>query len=590
VHVDLTDSGLRTLPNRQVTRSEYARVVGSLAEAGARAQLFDFIFASRAGADEDAALVRAAGAAGHVYMGTVFYAAPVPAVDSAVAPENAQDVNRAGWDVTVNGRADAIPPAFDPVSNFSELGMAVRGIGFLNLEADVDGVFRRVPLLVRYGTRFFPSLPLRAACDLLHVGPSDVVVTPGRTIRLRQAQIAGNVRADVDIPIDDAGNYRVNFAGPWEAFPHQSFITAWTAARDPVAMVNLSEALGGRPVVVADISTGKSDAGPVPTDGRYPLAGVHATVLDNILQRRFVRDAGAGEMLAVEGVFIIAVTLVAGRLSSGKVAIASALLASVYGATAVAVFFQAHVILGLVRPLLMIGLATFAIVAYRFVNEEKARAVLRESFAAYFPPGIVDRIVREPALVTASGRRKELTILFSDIKNFTTRCQTMTPDEIREFLNGYFGQMIEIVFEHGGTVDKFIGDGLMVFFGDPEDQPDHAARAVRSALAMQRRVRLLSEAAEQAGKPAIAIRIGISTGVVTVGNMGSARRLSYTVLGADVNLAQRLESNAVPGGILISARTHDLLPEVRARVRMLQVKGLDRPVEAYDVEMEDRSG
>jgi adenylate cyclase len=594
VHVDLTDSALRKLPGRQVSRSHYARVIDGLAEAGTRAQLFDFIFASRAAsadgaeglAREDRDLVVAVAGAGSVYLGTVFYPQPHARGAGEPVPENKAEIEAAAWDVQINGDADAVPEGFDPLLSFSEVGRVARGTGFLNLVADRDGVFRRVPLLVRFKGRFFPSLPLRAACDILGVVPAQVVVTPGISIRLIGARPAADASPrDVIIPVDADGSYRINFAGPWEAFPHVSFIDVWHLAANPVAILKtLAPLLENRPVVIADVSTGKSDAGPVPTDARYPLPGVHATVLDNILSGSFVRDVRRGEMFAVEILLIMAVTLMAGRLSSGRVAAASALLAVVYVSTAVVIFLQAHVILMLVRPLLMVGLATFAIVAYRFVNEEKARAVLRESFAAYFPPAIVDRIVSDPALVTASGRRKELTVLFSDICGFTTRCQSMSPDEIREFLNEYFGQMIEIVFEYGGTLDKLIGDGLMVFFGDPEDQPDHAERAVRCAAAMQRRVRVMSADAERARRPRIEIRIGISTGVVTVGNMGSARRLSYTVLGGDVNLAQRLESNAAPGGILLSRRTHALLTgPVPATLRTLQIKGLEEPIAAYEI-------
>jgi adenylate cyclase len=571
VHVDVTDSGLRALPNRQVARSEYAQVIGRLADAGATALLFDFIFASRSGAAEDDALVEAVQRAGNVYFGTVYYTAPIGGGQSPAA--GAADPALARWQVRVEGPAETLPRGFEVVSNFPELERAARGVGFLNLEADVDGVFRRIPLLVRHGDTFLPGLALRAACDLLKVAPSDVVVTPGDSIRLR----------DIVIPIDRNGNYRVNFAGPWEAFPHQNFVT-WAEARDPFAMVNLSGAIEGKPAIVADISTGRSDVGPVPTDSRYPLAGVHATVLDNILRARFVRDARPGEILAIELLLFVAITLVASRLGSWRVAAAAGLVAAAYVGAATILFLRAHVILLLVRPLMMVGFATFAIVAYRFVNEEKARAVLRESFAAYFPPAIVDRIVRDPGMVTASGRRKELTVLFSDIRGFTTRCQDMTPDDIREFLDDYFGRMIDIVFEHGGTVDKFIGDGLMVFFGDPEDQPDHAKRALDTAIAMQRAVRAMSAGAERAGKPPIQVRIGISSGVVTVGNMGSARRLSYTVLGADVNLAQRLESSAQPGGILLSGRTMALLGgTVQAYPRTLQIKGLDEPIVGYEI-------
>jgi len=193
-----------------------------------------------------------------------------------------------------------------------------------------------------------------------------------------------------------------------------------------------------------------------------------------------------------------------------------------------------------------------------------------------------------PSLVTAAGQKKELTILFSDIKSFTTYSSTLSPDEIQRLLNEYFEAMVEIVFKYEGTVDKFIGDGLMVFFGDPEPQPDHAVRCVKAAIEMQRKCRELKERWVREGKFPLMVRIGINTGSVVVGNMGSERRLSYTVLGADVNLAQRLEANAPVEGILISQRTYELVRDhvpTRA-LDPIKVKGLDEAVRVYGVLVE----
>ena len=161
----------------------------------------------------------------------------------------------------------------------------------------------------------------------------------------------------------------------------------------------------------------------------------------------------------------------------------------------------------------------------------------------------------------------------------------MTPEHIQRSLNEYFGAMTDIVFRYQGTVDKFIGDGLMVFFGDPDPQPDHALRCVQAAIEMQTRVRELKAKWETEGGLPIQIRIGINTGTVAVGNMGSARRLSYTVLGSAVNLAQRLEANAPVGGILISRHTYELVKDqVRTRpLGQIQVKGLTEFIDVYEM-------
>jgi adenylate cyclase len=584
VHVDVTYSALQRLPGRQFSRADHARVVQNLAAAGARAQAFDMVLAAPGDPDENAALVQAAADSRRAYFAVAFHLEPQPSEDTTDGAADAHVV-AASWEAAIDGDAGDLLEGFSPLATIPELA-AVSSLGFINLTADSDGVFRRTPLVMRYKERVFPSLGLRVACDLLGVAPRDVVIAPGRAIRLRNARPPdGGDARDIVIPIDRAGRYRVDFAGPWEALRHVSYREVWRATYDPLALEDLRQALAGRVAVIADVSTGAGDGGPVPTDHRYLLPGVHATVIQNILQASFVRDARTAEMLAIELLLLAGVTTASWRLRSARIAIGAAALGVAYVGAALAVFLYLRVILQVVGPLLALGAAAFAIVAYRFVNEEKARAVLKQSFEAYFPPAVVARIVKNPGLVTASGQKKELSILFSDIVGFTSRCEGMAPDEIRHFLNEHFAAMVDVAFAYGGTVDKFIGDGLMVFFGDPEDQPDHAWRAVRCAIEMQRRAGDISAALQAAGRAGYLLRIGINTGVVTVGNMGSPRRLSYTVLGSPANLAQRLESNAPRGGILISSRTNELIGDAITTVPKggIPLKGVDQPVPVFEV-------
>lgn len=583
VHVDVTYSGLRQMANRQLTRADHARVIDSLSAAGAAAQVFDMVFAAPGDAADNSALVQAASASGRAYFAVAFHLEPPGAAASSDgAVEDEPHVEAAAWDVTIEGDARDLPEGFTPLAPYADLA-AVSRLGFINLSADGDGIFRRTPLLMRYKGRIFPSLGLRVACDVLGVAPRDVVLTPGRAIRLRNAKRPGSADArDIVIPVDGDGHYRLDFAGPWEAFRHVSYREVWRATRDPLAFEEIKDALAGRIAVVADTSTGAGDGGPVPTDPRFLLPGVHATVIQNILQESFVREARAGEGLAIELVLLAAVTLFAWRLGSKGIAAATALLGAAYIGMALGTFLYLRVILPVVGPSLLLASAAFVTIVYRFINEEKARVVLRQSFAAYFPPSVVDRIVKNPGLVTESGQKKELTILFSDIVGFTSRCERMTPEETRIFLNRHFAAMVEIAFECGGTVDKFIGDGLMAFFGDPDDQADHAERAVRAAIAMQLKVRELG---------GYELRVGVNTGIVTVGNMGSPRRLSYTVLGAPVNLAQRLEANAPRGGILIAKRTRELIGGALPTIPRgaIPIKGMAQEVSVYEVPVDTRA-
>jgi len=343
--------------------------------------------------------------------------------------------------------------------------------------------------------------------------------------------------------------------------------------------------LKGKIAVVSEVATGASDVGPVPTDNQFPLSGVHSNALNTILTENFLSEASDVETLTIEAVVIIVLVLFSLKLSSRSFSLGALGLIVVYMAVTAVAFLFFNLILDALRPVVQIATSAFVVVAYHYVVAQREKQSLQRSFEAYFPPGVVKRIMANPELITQGGQKKELTILFSDIKSFTTHSSTMTPDEIQKALNEYFEAMVEVVFKYEGTVDKFIGDGLMVFFGDPEDQPDHALRCVRAAIEMQQRTRVLRAKWESEGKFPLQIRIGVNSGPVVVGNMGSARRLSYTVLGSDVNLAQRLESNAPVGGIMISQRTYELLNgAIPAKLlEPIKVKGLEVPIRVYEV-------
>ena len=268
-----------------------------------------------------------------------------------------------------------------------------------------------------------------------------------------------------------------------------------------------------------------------------------------------------------------------------RFALAVSVLLAAYVVAAAALFVYANVIIAVVRPVMSGVFGAASVVIYWYVTEEREKQKLRSKFEQYFPPSVVRQMVDTPDTLTTMPRRKEVTIMFSDIKSFTTYSSTMTPEEISTTLNEYFEAMTDIVFKYGGTVDKFIGDGLMVFYGAPEPQPDHALRCVKAAMEMQVKCRELKARWEPAGRLPLRIRIGINTGPVVVGDLGSARRMEYTVLGSDVNLAQRLESNAPVEGIMISEATYRYVKD-KVPIRPLEpikVKGLETPIVVYKV-------
>jgi adenylate cyclase len=237
--------------------------------------------------------------------------------------------------------------------------------------------------------------------------------------------------------------------------------------------------------------------------------------------------------------------------------------------------------------LLSLVIVCGGLVVLRTLSEQREKQFLRRTLERYFSPPVVRKIIDQPDILS-TGEKRRLTILFSDIVGFTPYCASREPEEVKRTLNEYFNSMAEIVFRYEGTIDKYIGDGLMVFFGDPVRVENHALNAVRAACEMQRQCRVLKERWIREDRLPLKIRIGIHTGEVIVGNMGTEQRMDYTVLGANVNLAQRLEMYAPHEGILLSEEAFtDTRNHIQiASSRKITVKGLIEEIQVYEVAIE----
>jgi adenylate cyclase len=588
--VNQTDSTLQTLASPYLSRRHYGQVVRNLGDLGVAIQIWDFIFSAPMNAEEDSFFMACNRSAGNVYFGMGFALKDEPPKLRQPRPVSTWEyLSKTKWYVQVEGDISTMYVAVNPNITFPALALSARGLGSIALQFDQDGVFRRAPLLLRYEDGFCPSFAFRAICDFLQVPPKNIIVHPGKNLTLKDAHRPGAPPHDIVIPIDERCNIIVNFVGRWERIVNYDLATIYRASDDHDAMeYTMRPEFQGKLVVVADASTGATDIHPVPTDNNFPLSGLHANVLHTILTENFLRELNTWEMIGIEILLLAFVGFFALKLSSRGLWVGALLLLIGYIVLAMIAFIYGNSIFNIVRPILIIVTAVFAVLVYRFISEEREKEVTLRSFESYLPPSIVKRQIAHPESIF-EVQKKELTIMFTDIKSFTTYSSTMTPDQIQRFLAEYFDAMVQIVFKYEGTVDKYIGDGLMVFFGAPEPQSDHAIRCVRAAIEMQKKCRELKEKWTQEGLFPLKIRVGINTGEVVVGNMGTQKKLAYTVLGSDVNLANRLESNAPVEGIMISRRTYDL---VKGQVPTLPhdpvlVKGLDTPIEVYTVPVEE---
>jgi adenylate cyclase len=317
---------------------------------------------------------------------------------------------------------------------------------------------------------------------------------------------------------------------------------------------------------------------------------IHAAALDTILSGRPL--AAAGE--AVQTTAWAAVGALGGwvlivlRLRPWAAAAAAAGGILALAAAAQALFAGPGLVVEAAPgPLIVSGQFAAGLLYHRALDLRRKREI-QGLFGRYVSPQVAELLLRDPSLVRLGGRKAVLTVFFSDIRGFTSLSEKIPPEEVARLLHEYFTAMTAIVFRHGGTLDKFIGDAIMVFFGDPIPMEDHAERAVRMALDMRAEMEALKARWRAEGRPTFDPGMGINTGEVVVGNTGSAERVSYTVIGDNVNLAQRLESNAGPGQILISAAARAAVPEADAKFVLdplppIKVKGRERPVEIYQV-------
>ena len=325
-----------------------------------------------------------------------------------------------------------------------------------------------------------------------------------------------------------------------------------------------------------------------PMGGGQATAGVEiqANIIQSLLEGRELRvlDSGQIRLILILLAGISLCVCLSFRLRISAVVLASLAVAYLLGAVALS---GVDILLPVLYPLALISMLFGIDVLYRYRDEHTRRRFIQTAFGRYVSPAVVAKLASGEAPLALGGTKQELTILFSDIRGFTTLSEQLPPEELVTFLNEYLSGMTDLVLHHEGTVDKYIGDAVMAFWGAPLPQTDHAVRGVLTALAMQSRLAELNQAWRAAGKPTIEIGVGLNTGRVIVGNMGSERRFDYTIIGDDVNLASRLESltKYYGVGVLISEATKNQLGDkfLLRPLDRVAVKGKKDAVKIFEV-------
>ncbi len=467
-----------------------------------------------------------------------------------------------------------IPKGFAVERNIPSLAAVARDFGYFNIIPDGDGTVRWVPLAIDYNNEVYPHIALEAVRKYLG--------TPLLVLNAAEYGVDSIHLGNKTIATDERGRLLINYRGGERTFPYYS-------ASDVIEGKIPDNALKDKIVLVGATAIGIYDMRVVPYSGTFPGVEIHANIIDNIL-----RDDSISRPDWIM-LFDLAMIILSGILLSWIMSRVGPLFATIFTLVLVAgyvlvnqfIFVHWRVWLTEVYPVFTIIFVSSGVTTYRFMTEEKNKRQIREAFSRYVSPSLVSDILKDPKKLVLGGEERRLTIFFSDIRGFTTLSEGLTPQILVKLINDYLTPMTDIVLKNGGTVDKYMGDAIMAFWGAPVWQEDHAVRAARTSLDMIEKLRQLQKEWGEKGLPKIDIGIGLSTGNVTVGNMGSRLRFDYTVMGDSVNLGSRLESLNKEYGthIIVPKFTHeDIKNDFTFReLDKIRVKGKKVPIRIFEL-------
>ena len=599
--IEIDEYSLRSLqPNAgrwPWPRAVHSMLIDYLARAPAKVIAYDVVFSDAdtrrgfdfggsdvSGAESDQALADSVKAAGNVIL--IADASYDAEVENLALPDT-------GYPLDVPGIYElrgVLPP-------FKRLADAASGLGHNRFVLDPDGPLRHTMPFVRTHHRVVPSLGVSAALRVAGVRPQDVRLDGtllqygDRVMPLswRHVKASDGVVSFLWGPI--------NFRGPAllddlrsRTYPTYSFFDLLYSEEQILGKQTpkIDPAIFRDKIVFVGVTAaGLFDVFETPfSNGKMPGVQIHAAVADDILSNRFIREASRGVRIATVTGAAIAIGLIATALPAWWAAAATAMFVAGLSWIATRLFGDGYW-LNLSQPVLASSVALFGGVAYQYFVEGREKRKMKKLFGQYVSKDVYEQLVANPALARLGGQRREMTVLFSDIRGFTTVSERGQPEEIVGMLNEYFTRMVDLVFTHKGTLDKFVGDMVMALFGAPLDDPHHADHAVEAALDMIAALAVLNARWKAEGRPELDIGIGINTGPMIAGNIGSEAIMSYTVIGDAVNLGSRLESLNKQYGtrIIISDATRERLSRPY-RLRPLGdvvVKGKTRPVAIFEV-------
>jgi adenylate cyclase len=595
--VDIDDETIARAGQWPWPRLEMARLLDVLAESGAAVVAFDIVFSE----PDRTSPARVAG----VLAANPEAEGPIPGLETladhdeifsqALARSPAvlgfflarepgpQPPPRRGG-IAIGGTPPATIPGFlSTISPLPLLSQAAEGTGFLTMTGDRDGIVRRAPLLARVGDDIVPSLALEAlrvaqGAGAITIRSSDASGELGARGR---ASVVGLKVGDFEAPTDAGGELWMHYT---EVVPERS-VPAWKLLEGRLTDDERRALFEGHIVFVGTGAQGLRDLVSTPVREREKGVMVHAQAVEQMILGHFLKrpDWATGAERVLLLLFGIGLALLLPRLG----ALRSGLLGAVALAATFAIswfaFSRAGLLLDPLAPALAAAGSYVAVTAVSFWREERARAYIRNAFDRYLSPDLVERIAADPGQLELGGEDRDMTVMFLDVRGFSRLSETMGPRDVIAFLVEFLTPMTDLLLVHKATIDKYIGDAILAFWNAPLDDPDHVENAARATLAMVDRLAELN--AEKVGGPGpwpgeVRIGVGLNTGLCCVGNIGSAQRLNYSLIGDTVNLASRIEGQTKTYGVTIAMgeETARRLPGYALlELDRLRVVGRDRP-------------
>lgn len=517
--IDIDDESLAQEGRWPWNREKVGLLTKRLFEAGAKAVAFDIMFPETATDAEDAAFAEAL-KAGVSILGFAFKNAGESTGE--LPPPFLQN----------DGLGAKIDQKRDYIGNIGLLQIAAKGGGFLNASPDWDGTLRSSPLLLRRGDLLYGSLSLMGIYLFLDSPPIKLQGTKYLGKEVLKGLFLGNRW----IPLQPSGKLLIPYRGPPYSFPYYS-------AKDVLHGDFPKEKIQNHLVLIGTSATALGDLNPSPLHpvfiGVETQASIAQGIIDGYLPYRPAWGAGA-EVLLLLGCGLLAALFFPKAHLFWRLVLAIGLpviLIAVNGE----IWSRFHIVLSLVFPIVIVEVLFLMNLAWGYFVESKQRSQIRSLFGQYLPNDRIDQILQSGEGAELQGESRELTVLFADIRGFTSMAEKLAAPEVKALLTNFFTPMTEVIFKHRGTIDKYVGDLVMAFWGAPLEDAAHALHAIEAALDMQQRLEELNREWKQEGKAEIHIGIGVNTGMMHVGDMGSRFRRAYTVLGDAVNLASRLE-------------------------------------------------